>query len=256
MKKRWRLAKLKYRYLKINKMNKRTIIITGISSGLGKALFGLLYASGEQLIGISRTFSEYQKTLPSDNATLIACDLSKPDEVTSLKQKLTERLSNVSDVVFINNAGTITPIGSIGEIDDAELIAAAHTNFISPMRITNMLCGLGKIERLTIVHLTTSAARTPIVGWSLYCASKAACKMFFSVLEEQCRGDNRTVVHQFDPGVIDTSMQDKIRQASSKDFPRLEEFKILKKTQKLSDPVEVAKKLISQCIPAQNNSPE
>ena len=230
-------------------MSKQTVIITGVSSGLGRALFDVLRGTDVRLVCISRTFLEYQTALASRDVVLLACDLSKPEEVSTLVQKLNSKLSSASDAVFINNAATIVPIGPIGQIDDAAITATTHTNFISPMRITNTLCGLKKVKKLTVIHVSTGAARIPLVGWSLYCATKAACKMFFAVLEEQYKGSKKVVVNQFDPGVIDTPMQKKIRQSSNRDFPRVEEFKTLQKMQKLSDPALVAKRLIEQYIP-------
>ncbi len=228
-------------------MSKKTIIITGVSSGLGKALFDALRTLDARLICISRTFLDYQKALSSDSVTLLPCDLSKLEEVSALTHKLGEMLLGASDIVFINNAATIAPVGSVGELDEVSMIAATHTNFVSPMLITNMLCKLKK-DRLTVVHLSTGAAHTPIVGWPLYCSTKAACNMFFAVLQEQCKGNTRVAIHQFDPGVMDTSMQEQIRQSSNKDFPRIAEFKDYKKDHRLSDPRAVAERLIREYI--------
>lgn len=230
-------------------MNKRTIIITGTSSGLGKALFDILHHAGVRLICISRTFPEYQTALSNRNLVLLTCDLSQKEDVLRLTQKLGQALAGEHEVLFINNAATIAPIGLVGKLDEAALIAAAHTNFVSPMLITNALCALKKTKRLTLIHVSTGAARMSIVGWALYCSTKAACKMFFSVVEEQYKESKNVTVHQFDPGVIDTPMQKKIRQSSSRDFPRVGEFKSFKKTRELSDPLLVAKRLIKQYIP-------
>lgn len=236
------------RVLWLYSMDRKTIIITGVSSGLGKALLDTLRTADVRLVCISHTFLDYQTALKNENVALLKCDLSNLEEVYVLTEKLGDMLLSASDIVFINNAATVSPIGRIGEIGDAEIIASAHTNFVSSMLITNALCRLKKAERLTFIHISTGAARTPIVGWPLYCSTKAASKMFFAILQEQYKGDERVVVHEFDPGVMDTPMQAQIRQAPNKDFPRVEEFKKLQQMHTLSDPSATAKKLVEQYI--------
>jgi len=231
-----------------SRMSKKTIIITGVSSGLGRALFDIVSAADVRLICISRSFLKYQTASAGEDLVLLPCDLGKLREVTPFLQKLAGLLKNTSDITFISNAATIEPIGSVGELDDAAILAAVQTNYVSPMRITNMLCALKNAQKLSFIYVSTGAARTPIVGWSLYCSTKAALKMFFTVLEAQYKNDKRVSVHEFDPGVIDTPMQAQIRKSSKKDFPRLLEFKVLKKTHMLSDPHDVAKKLVNRYI--------
>jgi benzil reductase ((S)-benzoin forming) len=230
-------------------MHKKTIILTGTSSGLGNALFDALHVANVRLICISRTFFERQTALASDGVVLLTGDLSQREEVTALAEKLRGLLRDASDIVFINNAATINPIGRVGDLDDALIAKAIQTNFATPLLLTNMLCRLQSPERLTIVHVGTGAARMPIVGWALYCATKAGLKMFYDVVQKQHAGDARVTVHQFDPGAVDTPMQTQIRDASSTDFPDVEEFKALQKNHSLSDPTLVAKRLIKQYIP-------
>ncbi|MGD0328631.1 MAG: SDR family NAD(P)-dependent oxidoreductase [Minisyncoccia bacterium] len=229
-------------------MNKKTVIITGVSSGLGKALFDTLRGTGVRLICISRTFLSYQTALSDKNVTLLVCDLSNVKEVFSITQKLNKILEGANDIVFINNAATIAPIGLIGEIDDGAIVAAANINFVSPMLIMNVLCKLQKAKKLTFIHLTTGAARTPIIGWPLYCSTKAALKMFFAIIKRQYKNNKRFIVHEFDPGVMNTPMQKQIRQSSRKNFPRVEEFKKLQRARKLSNPLFVAQKLVKRYI--------
>ena len=226
----------------------KTIIVTGVSSGLGKALFDALQGTDARLVCISRTFLDYQTKRAGENVVLLTCDLGNLDEVSTLTQTLDERLVDARDVTYIDNAATVAPVGLIGELDEAAIIAAAHTNFVSPMLITNALCALKSVARLTLIYVSTGAARTPFVGWPLYCSTKAGAKMWYGVLQEQYKDNDRVVVHEFDPGVMDTPMQSHIRQSSERDFPRVETFKALEKMQKLVDPARVAQKIIEQYI--------
>ncbi|OGG90752.1 hypothetical protein A3G12_01055 [Candidatus Kaiserbacteria bacterium RIFCSPLOWO2_12_FULL_54_10] len=228
-------------------MRERTIVITGVSSGLGKALFDELHSVGERLICISRRFLEEQKAGAGENVSLLACDLSKSGEVERTIEKL-RKLVRTGEVIFIDNAAIIQPIGSVGALQSGQVNAAAETNFISPIRITNALAALIGIRTLTVIHVSTGAARHPIVGWPLYCATKAGLKMFYAVVAAQEKSSGRIRVHEFDPGIMDTPMQAVIREASPNEFPRSEEFKNYKKDHELSDPHTVAKRLIREYI--------
>jgi benzil reductase ((S)-benzoin forming) len=225
---------------------KKTIIITGTSSGLGKALFDTLHASGARLICISRTFSDQQTALAGDDTVLLTCDLSNNTEVLSLTKKLREMLREARDIVFIDNAATIKPIGSVGQLDESLILTTTHTNFVAPMLLANALASLENAERVSFIYVTTGAAKYAITGWALYCATKTGIDMFYKVVQEQYKDDKRISVHAFNPGVIDTPMQSQIRESSDKDFPRVKEYTLLHKMQKLSDPASVAKKLIEQ----------
>lgn len=217
-------------------MQNKTVILTGISSGLGQALFDEL-CNKVNLICISRTFLAYQTAFTHDHIKLLSCDLGKTEQVSRLAQNLGKFLKGVDEVVYIDNAATILPIGLVGEIDGDSIIEAANVNFVSPMLITNALCKLKK--KVTVIHITAGATRRPIVGWPLYCPSKAAARMFYQILKEQHKG--KVTVHLFAPGVMDTPMQKKIWGKEAKKFLRV---KI--PTLKLADPSEIAKKLVKR----------
>ena len=230
--------------------NKQTILITGTSSGLGQALFDTLAQQDISLFCISRSFAESQERLAEErsNITLLKCDLSDPKEVSSCVKKLKKNLEHHTDIIFINNAAVIRPVGFVGTFPDGEIASAIHINLHSPMTITNVLCGLKECTKLTIINISTGAARIPIAGWSLYCATKAAIGMFFDVLQKQDAPGRSIVVHHFDPGVMDTPMQAAIRNTPSAQFPRVEEFKRYKAEGTLTDPVHVAARLVKEYI--------
>ena len=72
--------------------------------------------------------------------------------------------------------------------------------------------------------------------------------MFLDVLAEQEKDGGCVEVIQVDPGVMDTGMQEKIRAADAKSFPRLAEFQALKEEGKLRSPEEVAENIIRKYI--------
>ena len=221
------------------------VILTGISRGLGKALFeNLVSREDTHLIGMGRTFS---KELEKSQVSLVTCNLSDTENLPVLKNLVPKG----GDVVFINNAGTVEPIGAVGGLSVDKLRYAAAVNYISPMLLCNQLIALCKENgrKLRIVNISSGAAHYPIPGWAAYCSSKAAFKMFLDVVAEQEKADGMIEIVHVDPGIMDTGMQEQIRAADAAGFPRLAEFQAYKTAGKLRTPEEAAQQIIRDYIP-------
>lgn len=222
----------------------RNVVLTGVSRGLGRCLFQELSALGDvRLFALGRNFPEQTQNI---TAIFVPCDLSRSDDLPVLS----DVIPMDGDVIFINNAGTVEPIGEIGVLDIEILHRAVQVNFVSPMGLCNQLVHLCRKngQRLKVIDISTGAADYPIVGWSVYCSTKAAIKMFLDVLTEQgkIRGDVQ-VLH-VDPGVMDTDMQKYIRASSAVAFPRLAEFLTYKEKGKLRAPEDVAHEVVQKYI--------
>jgi benzil reductase ((S)-benzoin forming) len=218
----------------------KAIILTGVSGGLGKAFFDILKDTDYYLICLSRSFAEYQlKLAESGNPELIRIDLNEIHEVTQkLNSAILLKNSIMDEIIFINNAGTVAPIGKIGALDEQDLKRSININFISPVLITNFLaaaCSKNNIK-FKILNISTGAAAKPLAGWSMYCSAKCAARMFFDVAEK----DQEIEIENVDPGVLNTRMQDEIRNAAKSDFPLVDYFKNLAAEGKLREPAQVA----------------
>jgi benzil reductase ((S)-benzoin forming) len=218
----------------------KAIIITGVSRGLGKAFFDILKDKDYYLICISRSFIDYQtKLAESDNIELIRFDLNDINNLTlKLNSATILKKCDFDELIFINNAGVISPIGKVGNIDEKDIKKSININFVSPVLITNYLsafCSKNKIK-FKILNISTGAADKPFEGWSIYCSTKSAAKMFFNVIEKE----KDVVVENIDPGVLNTLMQKEIRNANKSNFPLVDYFKNLEKESELKEPSQVA----------------
>lgn len=233
----------------------KTYIVTGISSGLGKAFFDILSQSVNNFVlGISNEMLDIHVAIAEkfEYIKLVVCDLSNIEELLKKLDGFDQLLnSRTKSIIFINNAAVVFPIGRIGKLNCNLISYAAHVNFVAPIVLTNFLvnfCAKHSIK-LKIIHIATGAENNAIVGWPLYCATKAGCKMFFDVLRKQCYGENDIKFYSIDPGVIDTKMQEDIRASNKESFPDLDYFSKLKKDGLLSHPHDVAKKILNEtCI--------
>ena len=212
----------------------KVIILTGISKGIGKAIFSNL-SNQFEVIGISRNLSENKK---SKRKLKIECDLSKLLDVEQLDLSFIEPNNQI---IFINNAAIIEPIAINGTIKRESIEKIYNTNVIAPIILIQKILNLSNPERIKIINITSGAAKKPLPGWSLYSSSKAAVEIYLEALLLEY--PNIKIIN-YDPGVVDTNMQMNIRSKKVYEFPLVERFKEFKYENYLRDTEVVAKEII------------
>lgn len=224
----------------------KLFVITGASRGLGEALVSALLRPGHHIVGVAR----------SDNAALRAAaeqagvpldwhcrDLADGAATQVwMRDTLSALPGTFSSATLILNAGVVEPIGDLAALKADTLLPHLQLNLLSPMlttaafidATTNWHC-----ER-RVLAISSGAARRPIEGWSAYCAGKAGLDMFVrSINAEYATRPAGQRVHAvaLAPGVIDTGMQDIIRQ---QDFASVARFRTLKEQGQLTPPATAA----------------
>ncbi|MHA7861928.1 SDR family NAD(P)-dependent oxidoreductase [Tessaracoccus sp. Y36] len=208
----------------------RKAIVTGHSKGLGAALASQLEADGWAVLGVSRSAGAQ-------------VDLGSASELAAWLESgaLAEFLAGASDIILINNAGAVSPIGFVGTLDPAEIERSVNVNVTAPIILTDAVVRLRTAGApLRVVHISSGAARRPHTTWSTYCAGKAAVDMHAVALAEENLEGVR--VASIAPGVVDTQMQEAIR---GTDFPARDQFQALKDEGRLSSPDEAARRIIT-----------
>ena len=216
--------------------------ITGTSRGIGKALALLLLQNeNNYVIGLSRT-----KTIEHQRYEHFNFDLS------SFEQVETYTFIDILDaqkVVLVNNAGVIGDVKHTGNINNKQIHKTFMVNTISPAVLMNNFVkayGNLNIDKL-IVNISSGAGRHAIESWSSYCASKSALDMFSSVVDneqKQINQSNPVKVFSVAPGIVDTQMQDEIREADEADFSNVGTFVSFKSENQLDAPEKTAELLM------------
>lgn len=216
--------------------------ISGTSRGIGKALAEeLLKTENNYVIGFSRTNS-----IKHVHFEFIKIDLTKPEQVNDF------RFINIIDaehIVLINNAGMIGLVEHVGKLDNQSIINVFNINAIAPAILTNNFVKAYKAfcGKKIVLNISSGASRHAIESWSAYCASKAALDMFTSVSgfeQGLLYSDNPVRFISVAPGIVDTKMQDEIREVNKNSFNDVEKFIRYKSENKLSQPQIVAQKLV------------
>ena len=88
-------------------LSDKTILITGVGSGLGYETLRVLAKRGAHVIGIDRTMDAAKKACDETPGvtTPFACDLSDPDSIVACSKAISEQFS-LLDVVITNDPGS------------------------------------------------------------------------------------------------------------------------------------------------------
>ncbi|MCL4154497.1 UNVERIFIED_CONTAM: hypothetical protein GTU68_045260 [Idotea baltica] len=228
-------------------------IITGTSRGIGAALSQKILTNSHSLIGISRSENSTLNQLAEDGQNdFIFCslDLGRPETATNAFVEVFSKWLEKpwESLTFIHNAGALKPVTPVGTASDlSEITHAMNVNVTTPMLLTEHF--IAKTQALEIekrlLFISSGAALKGREGWGTYCSSKAAINMYAEcIFLEQTQETYPIKVTALAPGVVDTSMQDLLRDLPEAQFPSVGRFISLKKENKLWSPEYVAERIL------------
>lgn len=136
-------------------------------------------------------------------------------------------------VLLVHNAA-YHPIGFARDMSADEAEKAFRVNLIAPVQITQEFLRLFPSGEVALI--SSGATEKTVAGWSLYIAGKAGMVGYMRTLEKE-----GVPVHVFDPGMMDTGMQKKIREAK---FPDARRFEFFHRMGHLQEPDHVAAKFV------------
>ncbi|WP_207435679.1 SDR family NAD(P)-dependent oxidoreductase [Sabulibacter ruber] len=222
----------------------RYYIITGASRGLGKAMAeALLQDEQNCVLGVSRN-----STITHPRYRHQPLDFSDIAGVEHNLHKVFAQLPDAQKIVLVNNAGVIGEIGYIGQSQNEHFEYVFDVNVIVPAMFMNMFLQSYQhrqdCDRM-IVNISSGAGQKAKDGWAAYCASKAALDMLSQTAQlEQEQLGTGVKVFSVAPGIIDTDMQEQIREADVEQFRSVQQFRDYKTQGALASPEEAAQKII------------
>lgn len=234
---------------------KAVVVLSGPTSGLGRELLRTLLSNDLPTIAVGRRLERLADEFVEASGRLMTldvdlADLMKSGAPESLDHRLESTLEQVNAelIILLNNAGVINPIGLVGDISPAAFQDSLSVNLLAPMILTNACARSAKrlAARLVVLNVSSGAALRPLPGWSSYCATKAAARMYFEVLAAE--SPEMVDVDQIDPGVLDTAMQETIRASGREQFPLVERFVALKTEGRLKSPAVVANEIVERVL--------
>jgi NAD(P)-dependent dehydrogenase (short-subunit alcohol dehydrogenase family) len=183
----------------------KNFIITGASSGIGRAVAKLAVQRGANVSITSRRINELEKTakdINSSNIEIIPADLTLEADRKMLIDKTTQRFSGID--VLVNSAGIIGT-GNIENTTLAQWDQMMDVNLRSLFHLTQLVLP-SLIERKgNIVNVSSITGIRAFPNVLAYCVSKAGVDQFThcAALELAPKGVR---VNSINPGVVLTSL--------------------------------------------------
>jgi NAD(P)-dependent dehydrogenase (short-subunit alcohol dehydrogenase family) len=166
-------------------MTMATWLITGCSTGLGRALAEEVLGGGHNAIVTARDSSAVRDLVDAHSATAlgVALDVTDPVRVTDVVAQAEQRFGQID--VLVNNAG-YGYRAAVEEGDDADVRRLFDTNLFGAVAmIKAVLPGMRARHTGTIVNISSIGARACPAGSGYYAATKAALEAMTSSLRKE-----------------------------------------------------------------------
>ncbi len=186
------------------KTSGNTILLTGGTSGIGRALAERLHAAGNDIIITGRRKALLdQITAAHPGMAGVVLDMTDAGAIRDAAARITADHPALN--VVLHNAGIMVAEDVTGDfLDTAEAIVA--TNLLGPIRLTAaLLPHLLAQPRAGIVTVSSGLAFVPLVATPTYCATKAAIHSWSQSLRSQLR-DTPVEVLEIAPPAVQTDL--------------------------------------------------
>ena len=161
----------------------KVVLVTGVSSGIGRAIAGLLSRSGFRVFGTAR--GKVEAKGPSEEVELVTLDVRDGDSIASCVGTVLDRAGRID--ALVNNAG-YTLIGSLEETRIEEAKQLFETNFFGVLRMTQAVLPFMRGQRSgRIVNIGSVVGFVPAPFQGIYCASKHALEGYSESLDHEVR---------------------------------------------------------------------
>lgn len=192
-------------------MQGKVVVVTGASRGIGEAAARAFSAVGASVVMVARSAEKISALAVElgPNTLAVPCDVADWGQVQMAVAAALEKFGRLD--VLINNAGVIDPIVALADADPNQWGQAVDINLKGVFHGMRAALPVMKAQGGgTIITVSSGAAVNPLLGWSAYCASKAAALMLTRTahLEEFTNGIR---VLGLSPGTVATDMQLKIK---------------------------------------------
>ena len=180
----------------------KTIVITGGSDGLGKALAEKL-AKGYQVIILARNEQAMREVAANTNCDYVVCDVRNAKQVAKAFAEIFKGHGRID--VLINNAGVIVN-GELVDTSDEDIENVITTNTLGSIYAAKAALSYMKKQRSgLIVNVVSQSGLSARANRSIYNASKWALTGFTKALQQEAANYDVRVTG-FYPGTIKTDL--------------------------------------------------
>ena len=191
------------------KIENSILIITGASSGIGKATAHKLAENGAKVVLMARSEDELNdlKTEIEKNggeALVVTGDVTKMEDFENVVTKTKEKFGTVNGL--INNAG-LMPLSFVEKLKTDEWDKMVDVNIKGVLNgVAAVLPELKANKGGNIINISSMAAHRYFPGGAVYCATKAAVKMFSEGLRQELAPKYGINITSIEPGAVATNL--------------------------------------------------
>lgn len=183
----------------------KTIIITGASEGIGKAITTRLAQENTQLALVARNMAKLRKVAEiakqkgAKNVNIYPCDISDNIALTKTCQTIQNDFSQIH--VVINNAGIWQKTMPLDELPKHTIDDVIQTNLSALIHLTRLfLPTLRQVNEAAILNVVSKSGVLAQAGQSVYTASKYGVRGFTDVLKEDLKNTRIKVAGIYQSG--------------------------------------------------------
>jgi short-subunit dehydrogenase len=181
----------------------KKVLITGASSGIGKAIAQRVLQMGYSVIGVSRNIDK--EMLLQNNFTPLQVDLS--DEKETLKLCKTLKNENISILINAAGFGRFEPHE---ELSASTITKMTFLNLTAPMLLTNATLRSLKKNDGYLININSIEALRASKFAAVYSATKAGLKAFSDALFEETRKTNVSITN-INPDMTQSGFYEELR---------------------------------------------
>ncbi len=200
----------------------RLALVTGTSAGVGRSTALALLARGWSVVGVARRTGSVQH--PAYRHEVL--DLADLPAVEAFTARLAADpvVAGASRLGLVNNAGQLGPMRPLTRLTAADLARVSAVNAVAPLLLAGAMARVAGSRPLRIVDVSSGAATNARAGRTAYSSTKAALRLGGMALaaESVARVGGTApdlAVVSYEPGMVDTAMQEENRRARPDDFP-------------------------------------
>jgi NAD(P)-dependent dehydrogenase (short-subunit alcohol dehydrogenase family) len=161
----------------------RVWLITGTSSGFGRAITNAALGRGDRVVATARNTEPLTDLAGEDRAHVTELDVTDAAQREAAVAETIERFGRID--ILVNNAGR-TQVGALEETTDEELRFLFDLHFFAPAALTKaVLPQMRQQESGTIVQMSSVGGQVTAPGFGAYCATKFALEGLTETLRDE-----------------------------------------------------------------------
>ncbi|WP_421702972.1 SDR family oxidoreductase [Aliiroseovarius sp.] len=191
-------------------MTKRPVaLVTGATSGIGKAITFALAEAGYEVIALGRSAATLEQMQTQSGVRPLALDLTD-------REALETALEGEEIDVLVNNAGVIPPVVGFDRMAQSDIDATLEVNLSAAIATTRMvLPGMMARGRGHVFFTGSTAGQAPFPNMAVYGASKAAISSFAAALRCDLSGSGVRVT-EIVAGRVETNLYKEVLTARAR----------------------------------------